>query len=153
MSYLELKVPPLALWVVAVVLIAAGTRWFPSGLSSSPASRMVAIVVALVGIGVAVAGVLEFKRAKTTVNPLVPNKATSVVTSGIFRLTRNPMYLGLAATLLGVTIWWLSIVGVAVVVAFCLYLTRFQIQPEERALRAQFGQEFTEYMARVRRWL
>lgn len=114
---------------------------------------MVAIVVALVGIGVAVAGVLEFKRAKTTVNPLVPNKATSVVTSGIFRLTRNPMYLGLAATLLGVTIWWLSIVGVAVVVAFCLYLTRFQIQPEERALRAQFGQEFTEYMARVRRWL
>ena len=84
-------------------------------------------------------------------SPFSPERTSSVVSSGIYRWTRNPMYLGMALGLFGFSVWSSSLPGFAVVLLFCLYLTRFQIQPEERMLLKLFGAEYAEYMAQVRR--
>ena len=153
MVNLELKVPPLAVWAVFAVAIAAAAHWLPSANLPLPGRRLIALVALLGGIAVFVAGGVEFKRAKTTVNPLTPEKTASIVSTGVYRLTRNPMYLGMATALLGVALWWGSAPGFLLVAAFCAYITRFQIQPEERALSALFGEQFITYMSQVRRWI
>ncbi|MGE8498921.1 MAG: methyltransferase family protein [Pseudomonas sp.] len=113
----------------------------------------VALVVLLVGVVVCLAGVQSFRAARTKVNPLRPDRASSLVSSGIYRVTRNPMYLGFAIVLVAWSILLaapLTLLGVA---GFVLYMNRFQIAPEERALAQLFGDEFSGYQARTRRWL
>jgi len=115
--------------------------------------KYAAAALVLTGLLLALVGVLQFRRARTTVNPMSPAKASALVSSGIYRWSRNPMYLGMALLLLGVAAWGSTLAGYLLVLAFCWFLTRFQIIPEERALLAAFGQEFAQYMARVRRWI
>jgi protein-S-isoprenylcysteine O-methyltransferase Ste14 len=153
MSSLELRVPP-----VAVVLAAGALMWvlgyaLPWPGAELPGRILFASLAALAGIAVAVAGIVEFRRARTTVNPMQPEKASSLVDGGILRITRNPMYLGMALVLLGWAIWLGSLVALLVLPLFTAYLTRFQIIPEERALAAAFGDAFAAYRHRVRRWL
>jgi protein-S-isoprenylcysteine O-methyltransferase Ste14 len=150
---LTLRIPPLAVWAVFAVAIAAAARWLPVTNLPLPGHQVIAVITVFAGIAVALAGVVEFRRAKTTVNPLAPDKVTSVVKRGVYRFTRNPMYLGMAAALLGIALWWASLPGLLFVAGYCAYITRFQIQPEERALLARFGEEFSSYMSRVRRWV
>jgi protein-S-isoprenylcysteine O-methyltransferase Ste14 len=113
---------------------------------------MAAISVAL-GILIAGAGLVAFRRARTTANPMRPETASSLVTSGVYRWTRNPMYLGWLPILVGWAVYLQHPVPLLVVPLFMLYLTRFQIVPEERALAANFGTQFEAYRKRVRRWL
>ncbi len=153
MRWLETRIPPP---IVAVVL--AFFMWFfaPAATTAflSPALRItLAAALALAGGLIAAAGSFAFKRAKTTVNPLKPQKASALVTAGIYRLTRNPMYVGLVLVLVGVAVWLAWLPAVLGPVAFVGYITRFQIHPEERALEAIFGAEFKLYCQRVRRWL
>ena len=111
------------------------------------------VLVVLLGIAIALAGVISFRKASTTVNPLKPETASCLVISGIFQYTRNPMYLGMALAILGFAILlgsWLSLLGV---VAFMLFIERFQIKPEEAALTECFGEQFIQYKKHVRRWL
>lgn len=113
-----------------------------------------AIVLLLAGAGIAAAGGIAFRRAQTTVNPLTPEKASALVSGGIYRLTRNPMYLGFALFLLAWALYLASPVALLVGPScFVLYLNRFQIAPEERALEKLFGEEFASYRQQVRRWL
>ncbi len=105
------------------------------------------------GIAVMSAGVLAFREANTTVDPRSPEDTSQIVGSGIYRFTRNPMYLGMLVVLIA---WmaWLANVGAAVGPAlFALYITRWQIVPEERVLREKFGVEYEAYRRSVRRWL
>ena len=153
MKSLELKVPPLALWAACAVATAALAHFVSAANVPFPGHRLLAIAALAAGIAVAAAGVAEFRRARTTVNPMAPARASSMVTSGVYRFTRNPMYLGMALALAGIAAWWASVAGLAVAGAFCGYMTRFQIRPEERALRERFGEEFAAYAARVRRWV
>ena len=150
---LELRIPPL----VIVPLTALG-MWLVSSLGPSfswPASaRMLwSGVLGIAGLGVAFAGVREFRVAKTTVNPMKPAEASRVVRSGIYRYTRNPMYLAVAMALLA----WAAHLGHALapcgVVLFVAWMNRFQIPPEERALAALFGDQFERYRGKVRRWI
>ena len=97
--------------------------------------------------------VLSFRRAHTTVNPMQPSSASSLVTSGIYRYTRNPMYLGMLFVLVGWALYLANVLVFLFLPAFILYMNRFQIEPEERAMTALFGQEFLEYASRVRRWI
>jgi protein-S-isoprenylcysteine O-methyltransferase Ste14 len=108
---------------------------------------------ALVGIVFSVAGVASFRRARTTVDPTNPEAASSLVTSGIYHVTRNPMYVGLSFVLLAWAIFLSSAWALLGLLAFVLYIGRFQIAPEERALAKLFGSEYTAYQAKVRRWL
>ena len=96
---------------------------------------------------------VQFRRAGTTVNPLSPGNARRVVTTGVFAWTRNPMYLGMAAALVGLSTWLGTWPALLVAAAFCAYLTRFQIVPEERALHDLFGEPYARYCRRVRRWI
>lgn len=101
----------------------------------------------------AVTAVRQFGRAETTVNPLSPEKASSLVTDGIFAKSRNPMYVGLLMLLAAWTIWLQSLTNIAVAVLFIPVMNHFQIKPEERALRELFGAEFEEYCRNVSRWI
>lgn len=154
MRFLELRIPPplvglvvaAAMWVIATSL--------PSLLPLPASLRLpTAIMLALAGVAVALAGVVSFRRARTTVNPLKPETSTSLVSTGIYRITRNPMYLGMLAVLLAWAAYLPSILALLGPAAFSLYITRFQIIPEERALHSLFGAAFVEYAQKVRRWL
>ena len=149
----KLRVPPVALFVVVALLMWAVASWLPSWRIALPGRTLVAVLLLLAAGAIGIAGVRAFQRARTTVDPLRPEKASALVTSGIYRRTRNPMYVALAIALLGWAIWLghpLALLGVA---AFVAWINRFQIAPEERALRALFGPEFERYCSEVRRWL
>jgi protein-S-isoprenylcysteine O-methyltransferase Ste14 len=153
MHALDHKIPP-----PAVALLFAGFMWLLSASESTttlalPWRRTVAVAAWSLGFAIAVAGAFEFWRAKTTVNPLIPEAATSMVTSGIYRYSRNPMYLALLFVLFGWAVWLSHLIPFGVLPLFVLYINRFQIEPEERALSAKFGKEFTKYRSTVRRWL
>ncbi len=102
---------------------------------------------------VALAAFLTFWRARTTINPLQPERASVLVTHGIYRFTRNPMYLSLLLLLVAYASHLGSWVAFAGPTAYVAYITRFQILPEERVLAAKFGDEFAAYKRRVRRWI
>lgn len=112
-----------------------------------------AAVIVLVGIGFSAAGVLAFRRARTTVNPAKPEQASSLVGSGVYRITRNPMYVGLTFVLVAWAVFLSSVWALLGPIGFVLYIGRFQIAPEERALAMLFGSEYADYRAKVRRWL
>jgi protein-S-isoprenylcysteine O-methyltransferase Ste14 len=153
MRVLELKIPPPVVALVCALLMWAAARAMPLPALPAASRLPLALVLAVAGVGADLAGLLTFLRARTTINPLRPGGATSLVTSGIYRLTRNPMYVGLALQLLA----WAAYLGAAaalpLVACFVLYVTRFQIVPEERILAGVFGAAYDEYRARVRRWL
>lgn len=149
---LELKIPPLVVLAVVAALMWLGSRSAPAAGFHMPARVATAIGFAVVGVGIAVAGIVSFWHAKTTVNPLKPEGASSLVTSGVYRLTRNPMYLGAMIALVGWTVFLANAVGVVFVPVFVLYMNLFQIGPEEKVLASLFGEEFAVYCAKVRRW-
>lgn len=114
---------------------------------------VVSAALLLAGIGISMKGIASFRRARTTVNPHTPNDTSSLVTTGIYQFTRNPMYLGVALVLVAWTVFLSSGWALIGVLGFVLYIDRFQIAPEERALTKLFGKEFESYKGRVRRWL
>ena len=152
---LEFRIPPpvidagcaLLMWLLARATpqwqlpLSAGWRWglLLAGLA--------------VGGSMALAGLIAFLRARTTPNPLQPQQASTLVTDGIYRFTRNPMYLGMALALLGWACWLAHPLAFACIPLALAYLQRFQIQPEERVLRAHFGSDYEAYCRRVRRWI
>ena len=115
----------------------------------------VTAVVLLVMAGAAfdALGILAFRALRTTVNPLKPERASALVTSGVYRVTRNPMYVGMVLFLLAWAVYLSAALPFAGPLVFALYITRFQIRPEERVLEASFGACYSAYAARVRRWL
>jgi protein-S-isoprenylcysteine O-methyltransferase Ste14 len=153
LSLLELKVSPVMLTVILALLmwpVAAHTPGFPM----TPEWRLVSLIVLVAGGAViALAGVWSFRKARTTVNPWRPHASSALVISGIYTRTRNPMYLGLLLALLGWGLYLANPFSLLVAVAFVPYMNRFQIRPEERALKQAYGDDFSQYCRRVRRWL
>jgi protein-S-isoprenylcysteine O-methyltransferase Ste14 len=149
---LELKIPPpiVAIFVAALMWIASRA---PALRFEIPARRTIAASLAVLGVAVAIAGVVSFRRAQTTVNPLKPESTSSLVVSGLYRISRNPMYVGMLLVLLGWGVLLSNVAALAIVPAFVLYMNRFQIGPEETVLARTFGGEYATYRSRVRRWL
>lgn len=153
MQALELKVPPVGVFLLAGAAMWGLAEWFPAATIALPARPFLMVSLLCAGGVVGAAAIISFHRHSTTVNPTAPDKASSLVVNGIYRYTRNPMYLGLLLVLVA---WWVflpNVVALIVVAAFIVYLNRFQIEPEERALLEKFGDSFAQYMDRVRRWL
>ena len=107
----------------------------------------------LLGIIILITAVLSFKRQSTTVSPLQPEKASYLVVSGIFKYSRNPMYLGMLLILISMTIKFNFVGGILIIFAFITFITKFQIIPEETALERLFGKEFTGYKKKTKRWI
>jgi protein-S-isoprenylcysteine O-methyltransferase Ste14 len=150
---LELKIPPLLLVAVFGLTMFGATRLVPTLSFAAPGSSVVAAVLAAVGAITVVAGVVAFRRQRTTVNPTTPGATSSVVSSGVYSWSRNPMYLGFLLILAGWAVYLSSAAALALLLAFVAYIQRFQIKPEERILLEKFGPEFAAYMKRVRRWV
>ena len=151
MNALDLKVPPVALLLGTASLMGAVAKILPSG--QFPAPVWLPIPFAAAGATISALGVAAFRRARTTVNPTKPGKTSSLVHSGIYSLTRNPMYLGFLLLLCAWAILLSNAFALPFLAIFVLYINRFQIQPEERALTATFGAMFTGYAKHVRRWI
>ena len=153
MRWLEHRIPPPLVGAIVAALMgwtAGGTGWhLPAG-----AGGLSVVLLVAVGLAFDLAGLLAFRASHTTVNPLRPGRASSLVTGGVYRITRNPMYVGMVFLLLawGVYLahWPALLLGPA---AYVLYLNRFQIAPEERVLLQLFGEDYRTYMGRVRRWI
>jgi protein-S-isoprenylcysteine O-methyltransferase Ste14 len=153
MSFLEHKIPP-----PIIGILSAGMMWviayYSFQINPPPMlANSIAGFFLVIGLLLDTGGLIAFIRKKTKINPLKIETASSLVTRGIYRITRNPMYLGMAFLLTGFGVWLstpLAFVGVAFFVG---YITRFQIIPEERALNGLFGEEYRQYCQRVRRWL
>lgn len=154
MTWLELKIPPPVVTLVVGALMWLVARSSGGSVEVSQSVR-IAIVIAMVVLGVALglAGIVGLRRAATTLNPTRPSTASALVTGGVFRVTRNPMYLGLLAWLLAWAVYLSSWQALLCLPLLVLYLNRFQIRPEERALSARFGADYDAYQAAVRRWL
>lgn len=153
MTSLELKIPPVAVFLFCGIGMWLLGLLLPQLSLNLPGSRLVAGFVACAGLAVAVSGVLAFRTAKTTVDPRYPEKSSSVVTRGIYNRSRNPMYLGLLLVLLGWAVFLRHLLPFAVLPVFIIYMNRFQIIPEERAMQATFGDEYSAFRDRVRRWI
>lgn len=153
MHSLELRVPPLAVVLVAAALMWLLARAFPADVLMFRTPYALAGALLGLGASVALAGVIAFRRARTTVNPMRPAASTSVVSRGVYGWTRNPMYLGFLFALGGWALLMGNVLAFVAVAGYVLYMTRFQIVPEERALREKFGPEYEDYMRRVRRWI
>lgn len=148
---LELKIPPPLVMLLFGVMMFA----FANLISIAPITRPTVMValIACCALSVMLSGVWSFRRAKTTVNPLQPQEASSLVVSGVFRYTRNPMYLGMAMLLTAWSLWLGELSALAFVLLFMLYLQIFQIKPEERLLSELFGEPYRHYLQEARRWL
>ena len=153
MRTLELKIPPPAVALATAALMYLVSRATPGFGFAFPARIYFAIGLVSAGVLTAISGVLALRRAQTTLNPMKPDTATSLVASGSYTVTRNPMYLGLLLVLSGWAIFLSNVIVFIFLPVFVFYMNRFQIVPEERMLAFKFGQDFAAYKARVRRWL
>lgn len=153
MQSLELKIPPLVVVIVFALAMWLVSMAVPAFQFSVPARHILALALAAAGVGLVISGAASFVRAKTTTSPMKPETATALVESGVYRFTRNPMYLGFLVVLLGWAAFLANVLAAVMLVGFVWYMTRFQIIPEERALSEQFGGAFSDYCKRVRRWL
>jgi protein-S-isoprenylcysteine O-methyltransferase Ste14 len=150
---LELKIPPpIFCAVVADLMWLTALVSIPFNFNSA-ARLPTAAILSLLGLAVAIAGVISFRRAKTTVNPTRPGSASALAVSGIYGLTRNPMYLGLLLVLLAWGVFLSNALALIWIPAFVVYMNRFQIFPEERALSRLFSHHFLAYKTKVRRWI
>lgn len=151
---MRLKIPP-----PLVALIVIFCMWYLNSMLHQaqvqiPYSWIAALLLAAAGILIAMAGIFSFRRKETTVNPLAPEKASSLVDEGVYEFTRNPMYLGL---LLGIIAWavllsnWLTLIIFSSI--FVVYMNLFQIRYEEEALESIFGEQYLAYKSKVRRWI
>lgn len=153
MRALELKVPPIVVVAVFAVAMWGVSAIWPVAVVDFPGRVVLAGLPAGVGVALVLICGRAFMKAKTTFMPHAPDKSSALVVSGLYRYSRNPMYLGMLLALIGWAVFWAHPAAFPLLPAFVLYMNRFQIMPEERALAANFGAEFDDYRRRTRRWL
>lgn len=150
-NIMELKIPPVLVLAAAAVLMRLLVWLLPFAPLHTP--LWLAVLPAVSGAVVIACGIRAFAKAQTTLNPMDPEQSGGIVSDGIYRFSRNPMYLGMVLMLSGCALWlgyaaaWVGVAG------FAAYIGHFQIIPEERALAAKFGAEYAAYCRKTRRWL
>jgi len=156
---LNTKIPPPLLLLISLALMYALAKYIHfdylnlAEFVSDNSRYFVAGLISSAGFLLMIAGVLAFKKAKTTVNPLKPEQASQLVVSGVYRFTRNPMYLGMVFLLLAWGFILLSLLALLMLPLFVLYIYFFQIRAEEAAMEKLFGDDYIVYKKQVRRWL
>lgn len=146
-------IPPPVILVFFIGIVFGIDAFSPFDLLLGRSGLAAALIASGAGLLLAVTGVMAFRRHQTTINPHTLDRASALVTGGIYRLTRNPMYLGMLLVLIGAIFLSRDVLALLAVPGFIVTLNRLQILPEERALRARFGAAFDAYCARTRRWI
>ena len=145
------KIPPPIVTLICGLTIYYSKSFFNQFLNFS--NNEISLFLLIFGLIIFISAVRSFRKQKTTVNPLKPKQASSLVTSGIFRLSRNPMYLGMLIILLSISFKFNLLGGIIISLSFFIFITKFQILPEEEAMNELFGDKFTQYSNTTRRWI
>ena len=145
------KIPPPIVTIICGIAIYFSKSYFNQFFNYN--NNTISLFLLILGLVVFISAVKSFRVHKTTVNPLEPRKATSLVTSGIFKFSRNPMYLGMLIILLSISFKFNLIGGMITSLFFYIFITKFQIIPEEVAMNELFGNEFIDYEKKTRRWI
>jgi len=153
MKRLELLIPPPLVMLIIGLIMWLVSEIFPTLTVAWLHSVVAAVAIALLGIAVSLTGIATFRRARTTIDPKNPAEASSLINSGIYRYSRNPMYLGVLLVLVGWVFYLGNLLSILGIFIFIAYVTRFQIIPEERLLEEKFQAKFLSYKNNVRRWL
>tara|TARA_B100000524_G_scaffold166663_1_gene85143 strand:+ start:30 stop:476 length:447 start_codon:yes stop_codon:yes gene_type:complete len=148
---MKTKIPPPILALVMIVLIYLSSFFIESTTFNYQGS--LSVLVLILGLACAIPSFKLFARYKTTISPLKPSDATALVTEGMYRYSRNPMYLGLLLLTIASTIWFGTWFGIIINILFIFLINFLQIIPEEEALLEIFGEEYEEYKKNVRRWI
>ncbi len=148
-----MHIPPPIVAAIAVLVLYLLARALPGLSVELPGHWGIGLVVAGLGLGVVVATFRRFVGVGTTIQPNVPEKATTLVTDGPNRVSRNPMYLGMAMIIAGLGVGWATLTTPLVLAGFVWFINVRQIVPEESALERVFGEDYLAYKARVRRWI
>ena len=145
------RIPPPIVTLICGISIYFSKSFFNQYLNYS--NNDISLFLLILGLIVFISAVRSFRKQKTTVNPLKPKQASSLVTSGIFRFSRNPMYLGMLIILLSISFKFNLLGGIIISLSFLIFITKFQIYPEEEAMNELFGDKFTQYSNTTRRWI
>ncbi|WP_286075546.1 isoprenylcysteine carboxylmethyltransferase family protein [Stenotrophomonas sp. 59] len=153
MTWLETRIPPPLVMLLCAGIGWLGSRLWPDAVLPLPMPALMAGGVMAIGVALNLLPKLAFQRARTTANPMRPSASSALVMHGVYRYTRNPMYLGQATILTGAMLYLQNTITLLAVPLFVLYITWLQIMPEERALLARFPEVYPLFRQRVRRWL
>ena len=145
------KIPPPIVTLLSGLAIYFSKNIFPN--HHGPILDVFSILLLICGIIIIRTAFLSFKNHQTTINPLNLTKTSSLVNTGIFKYTRNPMYLGMVFILISIALKFNIYGGIIVVLLFFSFITKFQIVPEENAMENLFGKEYKKYKKTTRRWL
>lgn len=153
MKALELKIPPpIYALSIGLMMWLLNSNFPVVQLIESPWNKIGLVIIIVAGTFDLWSLFLFFKK-HTTPNPMKPENTTGLVVNGLYKISRNPMYVGLLTILMGYAIWLGSLTPFLVLPLFYWLITEMQIKPEERALDSKFGQEYLDYKNTVRRWL
>ena len=146
-----IKIPPPIL-----VMILVSSNYFSSkkiDLIHLPNQDLISIIILLIGILILINPIFKFIKSKTTIDPIKFKKVNKLIISGIYKYSRNPMYLGLLMIVISTSIFFLNILSITTPFLFYCWINRFQIKREEIFLTEKFGEEYMSYKIKTRRWI
>jgi protein-S-isoprenylcysteine O-methyltransferase Ste14 len=148
---MKLRIPPPIVTALCAALMWATGRFVPFGAFAPQRGWAIAFLV--VALALMLAAAVQFARARTTINPMRPERASHLVTRGVFALSRNPIYLADLLVLVAAACWIGNLFAFVGCALFVAWMNRYQIAPEEDALARLFGEDYLAYCRRVRRWI
>ena len=146
-----IKIPPPLIVLVLIISIYFSSKKID--LINIPFQLEISFFILSLGILVFINPVLKFIKSKTTINPIQFEETNRLVTSGIFKYSRNPMYLGMLMIIISTSIFYLNIYSILTPFLFVFWINKFQIKREEIFLTEKFGKEYLSYKNKTRRWL
>jgi len=150
---MKLKVPPAVQTLIFSFSMWVIDKYFILGDFTFNGQKITAKIIFSFGILLTILAIWSFKKAKTSSDPTNPSKATTLVTHGIYKYSRNPMYLTILIVLFSWMIALGNIFNIIILIIFVYYITTYQIKPEEEALTKLFKNDYTNYCNKVRRWI
>ena len=150
---MKLLIPPPIQALLSAIMMCLISRYFTHANFSLNGINIFALIFLIIAAIIIILSMYKFKKIKTTISPLRPNKTSSLVKSGIYEYTRNPMYLGLLLMLFSTALFLKNLISFLIIPLFILFITKNQILPEEEALENIFGEEYKNYKKKVRRWI
>ena len=146
-------IPPPIQGLIAALAIWLIAKHLPEFNLEFPLKKAAAILIVFIGLSIDLICAFLFIKTKTTISPINPSNTSTLVTTGLYKISRNPMYLGLLLLLTGWSLWQGNPISLLVILIFITSITLTQIKPEESALEEKFGQDYRDYKNQVRRWI
>lgn len=151
LNHSNVKIQPPILAMIHIVIAYLLGYFFPLPFSSPQAVGWVGLGISALGLILGLMAIYEFKRVRTTTD--AHGSVKSIVSSGIYRFTRNPIYLGFVLMLIGLPLNIGSYWGIILVPVLVISMNKVVIEKEEVYLEKKFGKAYADYRSRVRRWM